>query len=85
MVYRMLRISEDELWYFEAWQLQGCTYFQKESGIYLKILGARNITWSMFYTEDPQILGAALPTAVAPATWCPAFVRLFYTVTVINY
>jgi hypothetical protein len=50
-------------------------FFQKSSS-HLKILGARNVTWSKFHTDDPQILGATVQNLVVRATWRPGFVLL---------
>jgi hypothetical protein len=46
--------------------------FQK-SRSYLKILGARRVTWSKFHSEEPQILGAMVQNLVAWATWHQGF------------
>ena len=45
----------------------------------LKIIGARRVTRSKFYTEDPQILGTIVRNAVAMVTWRPGFVCVYHT------
>jgi len=42
---------------------------------YLKILGARGVTWSKFHTKDAQILGATQRNLVASATWRPTLIQ----------
>ena len=44
---------------------------------FMEILGARCVMWSMFHTEDPQILSATAQSLVATAKWRPEFVLLF--------
>jgi hypothetical protein len=40
-----------------------------------KILGTRRETWSKFYTEVPQILGATLQIVVARSPWLLGFLQ----------
>jgi hypothetical protein len=47
-----------------CWYSKGAQTFQK-SRCHLKILSARRATWSMFATEDPQILRAIVQYLVA--------------------
>ena len=47
---------------------RGAQISQKTSS-HLKILGVRRVTWSMFHTEDPQILGTTKQNLVATVTW----------------
>ena len=42
-----------------------CTKFPKKFRDYLKILGARTVTWSKFHTEDPEILGTTVQSLVS--------------------
>ena len=42
---------------------------------HLKILGGREMIWTKFHTEGPQVLGARVQNAVALATWHLEFLQ----------
>jgi hypothetical protein len=46
----------------------------------LKILGARRVTLSKFYTKDPEILGITLQNLVVRATWWAGFLHFCLTI-----
>jgi hypothetical protein len=49
-----------------------------------KILGARQMTWSKFHAEDPQILGTTIQIFVTTVTWPPGLctpVLLYFLLT----
>jgi hypothetical protein len=58
------------------WQLQtGVNQIFEKSKNHLQILGAIQVTWSLFPTEDSQILGSTVPNSVATANSCRGFVH----------
>jgi hypothetical protein len=56
-------------------QPDGLTILKKSSS-YVKIQGARSVIWSMFHTEDPQMLLATVQNVVTQETWRPRFVHV---------
>jgi hypothetical protein len=54
--------------------ITGAIIFQI-SRTHIKILGARRVMWSKFYTEEPQTFGAKVKKAVTMTTRRPQFVH----------
>ena len=52
--------------------VRGAQIVQKSSN-HLKILGTRRVAWSMFHTQNSQILGAIIENLVALVSWHPGF------------
>ena len=50
----------------------------------LIIIGARKLTWRKSQTDDPQILGVAVKSVVATASWLPAYVHPYTRDTLLS-
>ena len=50
----------------------------QKSMSHLKILDARRVIWSKFFTDSPQILGPTVQNVLSRATWRPVLYIPFY-------
>jgi hypothetical protein len=68
------RNEESADWYLKMNVNRGIQTSQK-SRSHFKILGARRLTQSKFYDQDPQKLGNMIQSRVTWMTWCPGYMK----------